>query len=149
MGSATAGGVAFQQTCGSLLDDKGGTQEEAAWQLQGELVMIASSLENLKEQQAKNTANLGTTTASPEKVPKEERKKKPSAKKASQDQSQRSLEQKGQILAAASPRSLEKSRIITEMELAAEGETNNSLGSKDLQNLSLRILLTLSLTKSG
>ena len=104
---------------GSLLDDKGRTQEEAAWQLQGELVTTSFSLENLREQQAKNTAALGTTT-SPGKGAKRRKKKKPSAKKASQDQSQRSLEQKGQIPAAASPRSLEKSRIITEMELAAE-----------------------------
>ena len=103
------------------------------------------SLENLRDQQAKNTANLGTTTASPGKGAKRRKKKKPSAKKASQEQSQRSLEQKGQELAAASPRSLGKSRIITEMELAAEEGSNNSLGSIDLQHLSVRILLTLSL----
>ena len=108
--------------------------------------MTSFSLENLREQQAKNTASLGTTTASPGKGAKRrKRKKKPSAKKASQDHAQRSLEQKGQIPAAASPRSLEKTRIITEMELAAEEESNNSLGSIDLQNLSLRILLALSL----
>ena len=70
---------------------------------------------------------------------------KPSAKQASQDHTQRSLEQKGQITAAASPRSLDKTRIMTEMEHAAEEESNNSLGSIDLQNLSLRILLALSL----
>ena len=74
------------------------------------------------------------------------KKKKPSAKKASQDQlDQRSLEQKGQKPAATQLRSLEKTRIIKEIELAAEEESRDSLGSKDLQELSLRILLTLSL----
>ena len=148
MGSATAGGVAYQKEVGSLLDDKGRTQEEVV-ATSGGACDNSFSLENLREQQAKNTANLGTTTASPGKGAKRRKKKKPSAKKASQDQCQRSLEQKGQIPAAASPRSLEKTRIIKEMELAAEEESNNSLGSIDLQNLSLRILLTISLHKSG
>ena len=49
--------------------------------------------------------------------------------------------------AAASPRTLGKTRIIKEMELAAEAESNNSLGSIDLKQLSLRILLTISLRK--
>ena len=72
------------------------------------------------------------------------KKKKPSAKKASQDQlDQRSLEQKGQKPAATQLRSLEKTRIIKEIELAAEEET--SLSTMQKQELSLRILLTLSL----
>ena len=111
--------------------------------------MVPASLwKNLRQQQAKNTANLGTTTALPAKGAKRRKKKKPSAKQASQDQlDPRSLEQKGQISVAASPRSVEKTRIIKEMELAAEGESRDSLGSIDLQELSLRILLTLSLHK--
>ena len=144
-GFSNCRGSSLPKEVGSLLDDKGRTQEETLAS-SGGACDNSFFLENLREQQAKNTANLGTTTASPGKGAKRrKRKKKPSAKKASQDQSQRSLEQKGQIPAAASPRSLEKTRIIKEMELAAEEESNNSLGSIDLQNLSLRILLTLSL----
>ena len=144
-GFSNCRGSSFPETNGSLLDDKGRTQEEAAWS-SGGACATSFSLENLKEQQAKNTAALGKT-ASPGKGAKRRKNKKPSAKKASQDQSQRSLEQKGQIPAAASPRTLEKSRIIKEMELAAEEKSTNSLGSIDLQNLSLRILLTISLHK--
>ena len=107
------------------------------------------SLEKLDAQQAKNTANLGTTTASQSKGArrrkKKKKKKKPSAQQASQESSQRSLEQKGHVPAAASPRTLDKTRIIKEMELAAEAESNNSLGSIDQEQLSLRILLTISL----
>ena len=72
------------------------------------------------------------------------KKKKPSAKKASQDQlDQRSLAQKGQKPAATQLRNLEKTRIIKQIELAAEEET--SLSTMTKQELSLRILLTLSL----
>ena len=143
-GFSNCKGSSLPKVVGSLLDDKGRTQEEEVAP-SGGACDNSFSLENLREQQAKNTANLGTTTALPTKGAKRRKKKKPSAKKASQEQSQRSLEQTGQIPAAASPRSLEKSRIITEMELAAEAESNNSLGSTDLQHLSVRILLTLSL----
>ena len=146
-GFSNCRGSSLPETNGSLLDDKGRTQEEAGT-LSGGACDTSFSLENLRQQQAKNTANLGTTTALPAKGAKRRKKKKPSAKTASQDQlDQRSLEQKGQISAAASPRSLEKTRIIKEMELAAEGESRDSLGSIDLQELSLRILLTLSLHK--
>ena len=111
--------------------------------LQGELVRPASTLENLRQQQDKNTAALGTT-ALPAKGARRRKKKKPSAKKASQDQlDKRSLEQTGQKPAAAQLRSLEKTRIITEIELAAEEQT--SLSTMTKQELSLRILLTLSL----
>ena len=103
------------------------------------------SLENLRQQQAKNTATLGTTTALPAKGAKRRKKKKPSAKKASQEHSQRSLEQQGQQPAATQPRSLEKTRIIDELEMVAEKENQNSLSNIAKQNLSLRILLTLSL----
>ena len=147
-GFSNCRGSSLPSTPGSLLDDKGRTQEEACTSSGG--ACNSFSLENLEEQQAKNTATLRTTTASSRKGAKrskKKKKKKPSAKQASQDSSQRSLEQKGQIPAAASPRTLAKSRIIAEMELAAEAESNNSLGSTDLQHLSLRILLTISLHK--
>ena len=76
---------------------------------------------------------------------KRRKKKKPSAKTASQEQlHQRSLEQQGQKPAAAHLRSLDQTRIIKEIELAAE-ENKESLGSITIQELSLRILLTLSL----
>ena len=115
------------------------------WQLQGELVTNSFSLENLREQQAKNTANLGTTTASPEKVPKEERRRNLLLRKLLRSQSQRSLEQQGQKPAATHLRSLEKTRIIDELVGAADEEKQDSLSNIAKQNLSLRILLTLSL----
>ena len=76
---------------------------------------------------------------------KRKRKKKPSARRASHDQlDERSLEQKGQKPAATQLRSLEKTSLIKEIELAAE-EGKESLSSIAKQELSLRILLTLSL----
>ena len=76
----------------------------------------------------------------------EEEKKKPSARRASQDQLvERSLEQKGQKPAATQLRTtLEKTSLIKEIELAAE-EGKESLSNIEKQELSLRILLTLSL----
>ena len=126
----------------SLLDDKGRTQEEAI-SSSGGACETSFFLENLRHQQNKNPAALGTTTL-PAKGARRRKKKKPSAKKASQDQlDQRSLEQKGQKPATTQLRSLEKTRIIKEIELAAEEET--SLSTMEKQELSLRILLTLSL----
>ena len=132
------------ETNGSLLDDKGRTQEEAV-QSSGGACETSFSLENLRQQQAKNTAALGTPTALPEKgARRKRRKKKPSAKKASQDQvDQRSFEQKGQTPAASQLRNLEKLRLIKEIELAAENPP--SLSNRERQEISLRILLTLSL----
>ena len=76
---------------------------------------------------------------------KRKRKKKPSARKASHEQlDERSLEQKGQKPAATQPRSLEKTSLIKEIELAAE-KGQESLSTIAKQELSLRILLTLSL----
>ena len=128
----------------SLLDDKGRTQEEACTS-SGGACEYSFSLENLRQQQAKNTATLGTTTALPEKgARKKRRKKKPSAKTASQDQGdQRSFEQKGQTSAASQLRNLQKLRLIKEIELAAENPP--SLSNRERQEISLRILLTLSL----
>ena len=63
-GFSNCRGSSFQNQTGSLLDDKGRTQEEAV-ATSGGACDNSFSLENLREQQAKNTANLGTTTASP------------------------------------------------------------------------------------
>ena len=135
-------GSSLPEESGSLLDDKGRTQEEAV-SSSGGACETNFFLENLRQQQEKNTAALGTT-ALPAKGARRRKKKKPSAKKASQDQlDQRSLEQTGQKPAATQLRSLEKTRIIKEIELAAEEET--SLSTMQKQELSLRILLTLSL----
>ena len=145
-GFSNCRGSNLQSMQASLLNDKGRTQDEAV-ATSGGASHDSLPLENLREQQAKNTANLGTTTAWPEKGAKRRKKKKPAAKKASQDRSQRSLEQQGQKPATSQLRSLEKPRIIKELEMVAEKEeSNNSLGSTDLQSLSLRILLTLSLS---
>ena len=135
-------GSSLPQENGSLLDDKGRTQEEAA-SSSGGACETSFFLENLREQQDKNTAALGT--ALPTKGATKRKKKKPSARKASQDHDQRSFEQKGQKPAATQLKSLEKTRIIDELELAAEEEEQNSLSNIAKQNLSLRILLTLSL----
>ena len=148
-GFGTCRGSSFHQPNGSLLDDKAGTLEEEGTTSGGAL-QHSFSLEKLDAQQAKNTANLGTTTASQSQGARRRRKKKkkkPSAQQASQESSQRSLEQKGHVPAAASPRTLDKTRIIKEMELAAEEESNNSFGSIDQEQLSLKILLTISLRK--
>ena len=143
-GFSNCRGSSFPETNGSLLDDKGRTQEEAGTS-SGGACETSFSLENLKEQQDMNTATLGTAALPAKGAKRRKRKKKPSAKKASQDHDQRSLEQKGQTPAAASPRSLEKTRIIKEMDLATGEESRDSLGSIDLKELSLRILLTFSL----
>ena len=147
-GFNTCRGSSLPQPNGSLLDDKEGTLD-ADGTTSGGALQHSFSLKKLDAQQAKNTANLGTTTASQSKGArrrrKKKKKKKPSAQQASQESSQRSLEQKGPMPAAASPRTLDKTRIIKEMELAAEAESNNSLGSIDQEQLSLKILLTISL----
>ena len=75
------------------------------------------------------------------------KKKKPSARSASHNQLvERSLEQKDQTPAAAHLRTTsEKPSLIKEIELAAEEEGKESLSNIEKQELSLRILLTLSL----
>ena len=107
-GFSNCRGSSLPETNGSLLDDKGRTQEEAGTS-SGGACETSFSLENLRDQQDKNTATLGTTALPAKGAKRRKRKKKPSAKKAPQDHDQRSLEQKGQTPAAASPRSLEKS----------------------------------------
>ena len=127
---------------GSLLDDKGRTQQEAVQSSRG---AFGTSFfpEDLRQQQDKNTAALGIT-ALPTKGATRRKKKKPSARKASQDHDQRSLEQKGQTPAATQLRNSEKPSLLKEIELAAE-EGQESLNNIEKQELSLRILLTLSL----
>ena len=145
-GFSNCRGSSLPKEVGGLLDDKGGAQEGVV-PASGGACDNSFYLENLRQQQDKNTAALGTT-ASPEKGAKKRKrrkKKKPSAKTASQEQlHQRSLGQQGQKPAATHLRSLDQTRIIKEIELAAE-ETKESLGSITIQELSLRILLTLSL----
>ena len=143
LGFSICRGSSLPEENGSLLDDKGRTQEEAS-SSSGGACETSFFLENLREQQDKNTAALGTT-ALPTKGATKRKKKKPSARKASQDHDQRSLEQKGQKPAATQLRSLDKTRIIKELELAAGEQKIDSLSNLERQEISLRILLTLSL----
>ena len=138
-------GSSFQEENGSLLNDKIGTQE-GALTTSGGACADSFYLENLRQQQDKNTAALGTT-ALPERGAKKKRRrrKKPAAKQASQVQcDKRSLEQQGQKPVATHLRNLGQLRIIKEIEIATE-QNKESLGSMTIQELSLRILLTLSL----
>ena len=101
------------------------------------------SLENLR--QHKNTTSLGAT-ALPTKGAKKRNKKKPSARRASHNQlDENSSKQEGQQPAAAQLRTLNKTSLIAEIELAAEEEEQESLNKLDQQELSMRILLILSL----
>ena len=128
----------------SLLDSKATTQDEEASSSGGALQLDIFP-EELRQQQTKNNTALGTT-ALPEQGAKQRNKRQPSASEASQAQSdQRSLEQEGQTLADKELRSLEKTRIINEINLAAREVDKQSLESIDLKQLSLRILLLLSL----
>ena len=115
------------------------------FQLQGGALGSSFLPENLRQQQEKNTASLGTT-ALPAKGARRRKKKKPSAESASHNQLvERSSEQKGQTSAATQLRNnSEKTSLIKEIELAAE-EGKESLSNIEKQELSLRILLTLSL----
>ena len=142
---STCKGSSFQEENGSLLNDKIGTQE-GALTTSGGACDDSFYLENLRQQQDKNTAALGTT-ALPERGAKKKRRrrKKPAAKQASQVQcDKRSLEQQGQKPVATHLRNLGQLRIIKEIEIATE-QNKESLGSMTIQELSLRILLTLSL----
>ena len=105
---------------GSLLDDKVRTQEGAVTS-SGGACDTSFFPEDLRQQQDKNTAASGTTALPAKGARRRRRRKKPSATKASQDQlDKRSLEQKGQKPAATQLRSLEKTSLIKEIELAAE-----------------------------
>ena len=143
LGLSTCMRSSLPEENGSLLDDKVRTQEGAV-SSSGGACGTSFFPENLRQQQDKNTAALGTT-ALPAKGATRRRRKKPSARRASQDQlDKRSLEQKGQTPAATQLRNLEKTSLIKEIELAAE-EEQTSLSNIERQEISLRILLTLSL----
>ena len=143
LGLSTCMRSSLPEENGSLLDDKVRAQEGAV-PSSGGAGGISFFPEDLRQQQDKNTAALGTT-ALPAKGARRRKKKQPSAKKASQDQlDKRSLEQKGQKSAATQLRNLEKTSLIKEIELAAE-EEQTSLSNIQRQEISLRILLTLSL----
>ena len=142
LGLSTSRGSSFQNHSESLLDDKGRTPEAS-----GGACATSFDPENLRPQQDKNTAALGT--ALPTKGARERRrnkKKKPLAEEASPEQlSERSLEQEGQNTAASKLRNSRRTSLMEKIELAAEQQP--SLETMETQELSLRILLTLSLRK--
>ena len=124
----------------SLLNDKVRTQEKEP-SASGGACSPRFVPEKLRQQQSKNTAALGTTASHAQGA-----NTKPSASKASQtDSAVESLEQKGQKPTASELRSLEKTSLIKEIELAVGEKNQESLDSIDLNELSLRILLILSL----
>ena len=152
LGLSTCRGSSLPQNDGSLLDDKNGTHQDAA--LQRELAnqeVTASggasgssfSLQNLS--QHKNTTSLGAT-ALPKQGAKRNKKKKPSARRASHNQlDETSSKQEGQQPAAAQLRTWDKTSLIAEIELAAGEPTQTSFSKIDQQELSMRILLIVSL----
>ena len=153
-GLSTCRGSSFQNNNESLLDEQDGPQQAAASQkLVGNMSLNSGgatcsfSCDNLR--QHKNTTSLGTalpTAKGAKQQNKKKKKKKPSAKGAPHNQlDEESSKQKGQEVAAAQLRSLEKTSLIEEIELAATKLDNNNLAKVDLQELSLRILLILSL----
>ena len=154
LGLSTCRGSSLPQDNGSLLDDKDGTQQDAASKDELDSHMVSASggaigtsfsLENLR-QQHKNTTSLGATALPAKGAKKRNKKKKPSARRASHNQlDENSSKQKGQHTAAAQLRNLEKTSLIKEIELAAAKEEQESLSKIDQQELSLRILLILSL----
>ena len=143
LGLSTLRGSSFQNHSESLLDDKGRTQATS-----GGACETSFDSENLRPQQDKNTAALGTTALPTRGAKKRRRikKKKPLAEEASPEQlSERSLEQEGQSTAASQLRNSRRTSLMEQIELAAEEQP--SLGTMETQELSLRILLTLSLRK--
>ena len=82
-GFSNCKGSSLPEENGRLLDDKVRTQEEAVSSSVG-ACETSFFLENLRQQQDQNTATLGTT-ASPTKDATKRKKKKPSAKKASEE----------------------------------------------------------------
>ena len=150
-GLTTSLGSSSQEDSESLLDDKVGTEVAS-----GELAcmdVLASggapglSLPSGKVGQHRNRTTLGATTALGEQGAKKKKKrKKPSAQEASQEHTVSSFEQIGQEEPAAKQlRNSKKTSLIEEIKLAAGGETLGILSKMDAQELSLRILLTLSL----
>ena len=141
----------FQEENGSLLDDKDSAQDAASEEELTSSEVSASggalgtSFHSEDLRQHKNTTTLGTT-ALPAKGARRNQKKKPSARTASHDHLfERSFEQKGQPTAATQlTTTSEKTSLMNEIELAAE-TGQQSLSNREKQELSLRILLTLSL----
>ena len=141
------------QENGSLLNDKGGVQDAALQHDLGNFRFSASGgayassfLPDDLRQQDKNTAALGTALPAKGAKRRKNKKKKPSAESASHNQLvERSFEQQGQELAATHLRTTwEKTSLTNEIELAAS-QPKDSLGNIELQEISLRILLILSL----
>ena len=134
-GLSTCLGSSLPKPSGILLEDEDSDQEEAS----GDELAFT----DLRTQQSKNTANLGTTA-----LPKQgaRKHKKPSARTASLEPIQEeSLEQEGQHTASAHLRTAwEKTSLMEQLELDAEKETNN-LQEQEKREISLRILVTLSL----
>ena len=153
LGLSTCRGSSLPQNDGSLLDDKNGTYQGAALQHELDHQEVSSSggafgssfsLENLR--QHKNTTSLGATALPTQGAKKRNKKRKPSAKRASHNQlDENSSKQEGQQHAAAQLRTLNKTSLIAEIELAAE-EAQESFSKIDQQELSMRILLILSLS---
>ena len=143
LGLSTLRGSSFQNHSESVLDDKDRTQATP-----GGACVTSFESENLRPQQHKNTAALGTT-ALPAKGARRRRrnkKKTPLAEEASPEQlPERSLEQEGQNTAASLLRNSQRTSLMEKIELAAEEQP--SLEPMEVQELSLRILLTLSLRK--
>ena len=151
-GLTTSLGSSSQDDSESLLDDKVGTEVAS-----GELAcmdVLASggapglSLPSENLGQHRNTTTLGATTALGEQGAKKKKRKrkKPSAQEASQEHAMSSFEQIGQEEPAAQQlRNWKKTSLIEEIKLAAGGETLGTLSKMNAQELSLRILLTLSL----
>ena len=145
LGLSTLRGSSFQDHSESLLDDKGRTQDRAL-ATSGGACYDSLPLENLREQQAKNTATLGTPTACQEKGARKEKEEEETFCQNSFSGSSSirgALGRKVRNLQQVQLRNLEKLRLIKEIELAAEKP--NSLSNKERQEISLRILLTLSL----
>ena len=127
-GLSTCRGSSFQSNCESLLDDKDGTlQDAASEELVSNMALDSGGAtgssfpsDNLR-QQAKNTTSLGTALPTTKGAKqRNKKKKKPSAKGASHNKlDENSSKQKGQEVAAAQLRSLEKTSLIDEIELAA------------------------------
>ena len=141
------------QENGSLLDDKGSVHNAASQHDLGNFRFSASGgafassfLPDDLRQQDENTAALGTALPAKGAKRKMNKKKKPSAESASHNKLvERSFEQQGQDLAATYLKTTwEKTSLINEIELAA-GQPTDSLANIELQEISLRILLILSL----
>ena len=170
-GLSTCRGSSFQQNNESLLDDKDGTLQDAASQEElvsnmalasGGATGTSFSLENLR-QQAKSTTSLGATALPSEGAKQQNKKKKKKPTKGAEEEEEEeeeeetfckgashnkldenSSKQKGQEVAAAQLRSLEKTSLIEEIELVAT-KPEQSLSKLDQHELSMRILLILSL----